>query len=93
MIGLILMHDTSFLNFDLNLSLHSSLVFINCTRIEEFAAEEPDLTLSTHLEFNTPLADLSDVKTMMDSINVVPGLIYKQMKVHFLPLCLTVITS
>lgn len=33
-----------------------------------------DLTLSTSLEFNTPLADLSDVKTMMDSINVVPGL-------------------
>lgn len=36
-----------------------------------------DLTLATHLEFNTPIVDLSDVKTMMDSINVVPGLIYK----------------
>ncbi|XP_022604466.1 fibronectin type III and SPRY domain-containing protein 2 [Seriola dumerili] len=42
-------------------------------RIEEFAKEEPDLKLSTHLELNTPLADLSDVKTMMDSINVVPA--------------------
>ncbi|XP_040889909.1 fibronectin type III and SPRY domain-containing protein 2 [Toxotes jaculatrix] len=42
-------------------------------RIEEFAKEDVDLTLSTSLEFNTPLADLSDVKTMMDSINVVPA--------------------
>ncbi|KAM7015262.1 fibronectin type III and SPRY domain-containing protein 2 isoform 1-T2 [Tautogolabrus adspersus] len=41
--------------------------------IEEFAEEETDLTLTTRLEFNTPLADLSDVKTMMDSINVVPA--------------------
>lgn len=48
------------------------------TRIEEFAKDEIDLTLSTALEFNTPLAaDLSDVKTMMDSINVVPGLTSK----------------
>ncbi|CAG5858590.1 unnamed protein product [Menidia menidia] len=42
-------------------------------RIEEFAKEEIDLTLSTNLEFNTSLADLSDVKTMMDSINAVPA--------------------
>ncbi|CAN9507174.1 unnamed protein product [Ophioblennius macclurei] len=42
-------------------------------RIEEFAKDEVDLTLSTNLEFSTPLADLSDVKTMMDSINVVPA--------------------
>ncbi|XP_055363535.1 fibronectin type III and SPRY domain-containing protein 2 isoform X2 [Betta splendens] len=42
-------------------------------RIEDFAKEETDFTLSTHLEFTTPLADLSDVKTMMDSINVVPA--------------------
>ncbi|XP_051236592.1 fibronectin type III and SPRY domain-containing protein 2 [Dicentrarchus labrax] len=42
-------------------------------RIKEFAKEEIDLTLATCLEFNTPLADLSDVKTMMDSINVVPA--------------------
>ncbi|KAI3377480.1 hypothetical protein L3Q82_008653 [Scortum barcoo] len=41
--------------------------------IEEFAKEETDLTLSTSLEFNTPLTDLSDVKTMMDSINAVPA--------------------
>uniref|UniRef100_A0A667WYK4 Fibronectin type III and SPRY domain containing 2 n=1 Tax=Myripristis murdjan TaxID=586833 RepID=A0A667WYK4_9TELE len=38
-----------------------------------FAKEEVDLTLSTPLEFKTPLADLSDVKTMMDSINIVPA--------------------
>ncbi|XP_070817114.1 fibronectin type III and SPRY domain-containing protein 2 [Chaetodon trifascialis] len=42
-------------------------------RIEEFAKEEMDLRLATSLDFNTPLADLSDVKTMMDSINVVPA--------------------
>ncbi|XP_069381909.1 fibronectin type III and SPRY domain-containing protein 2 isoform X2 [Paralichthys olivaceus] len=43
------------------------------SRIKEFAKDEVDLTLSTRLEFDTPLADLSDVKTMMDSINVVPA--------------------
>ncbi|KAM7405900.1 hypothetical protein PAMP_000315 [Pampus punctatissimus] len=48
-------------------------VIPNIKRIEEFAKEEIDLTLSTALEFNTPLADLSHVKTMMDSINVVPA--------------------
>ncbi|KAM8877623.1 fibronectin type III and SPRY domain-containing protein 2 [Synchiropus picturatus] len=42
-------------------------------RIEEFAKDQLDLTLATELEFTTPLADLSDVKTMMDSINVVPA--------------------
>ncbi|XP_029599833.1 fibronectin type III and SPRY domain-containing protein 2-like [Salmo trutta] len=42
-------------------------------RIEEFAKEKPDLTLVTPLEFDMPLADLSDVKTMMDSINIVPA--------------------
>lgn len=52
--------------------------------MEEFAKEEVDLTLSTRLEFDTPLADMSDVKTMMDSINVVPGLIYKETKVNSL---------
>uniref|UniRef100_A0A3B4A5G3 Uncharacterized protein n=1 Tax=Periophthalmus magnuspinnatus TaxID=409849 RepID=A0A3B4A5G3_9GOBI len=41
--------------------------------IEDFAKEDMDLTLSTSLEFTTPLSDLSDVKTMMDSINVVPA--------------------
>lgn len=63
----------------LTLIIHSLFffLFLYYTRIEEFVKEEVDLTLSTSLEFNTPLADLSDVKTMMDSINVVPGLIYK----------------
>ncbi|CAB1431903.1 unnamed protein product [Pleuronectes platessa] len=42
-------------------------------RMEEFAKDEVDLTLSTRLEFDTPIADLADVKTMMDSINVVPA--------------------
>ncbi|XP_077419709.1 fibronectin type III and SPRY domain-containing protein 2 [Vanacampus margaritifer] len=42
-------------------------------RIEEFAKEEMDFTLATNLEFETPLADLSDVKSMMDSINIVPA--------------------
>ncbi|XP_061526804.1 fibronectin type III and SPRY domain-containing protein 2 isoform X2 [Phycodurus eques] len=42
-------------------------------RIEEFAKEERDLTLATSLDFQTPPADLSDVKSMMDSINVVPA--------------------
>ena len=32
-----------------------------------------DLTLSTALEINTTEDDLSDVKTMMDSISLVPG--------------------
>ncbi|KAM6943052.1 fibronectin type III and SPRY domain-containing protein 2 [Xenentodon cancila] len=42
-------------------------------RTEAFAKEEVELTLSTSLEFKTPFADLSDVKTMMDSINAVPA--------------------
>ncbi|XP_013885917.1 fibronectin type III and SPRY domain-containing protein 2 [Austrofundulus limnaeus] len=42
-------------------------------RMEDFSREEVDFSLSTSEEFNTPLADLSDVKTMMDSINVVPA--------------------
>ena len=45
------------------------------TRIEEFAKEETDLTLSTALEIKPPEDDLSDVKTMMDSISVVPGVL------------------
>lgn len=69
-------HDTSSLTLD-NRSYYSKLfLFLSLTRIEEFAKEQVDLTLSTSLEFNMPLADLSDVKTMMDSINVVPGLIH-----------------
>ncbi|KAG7278157.1 hypothetical protein CRUP_019467 [Coryphaenoides rupestris] len=42
-------------------------------RIKEFAKEELDLSLCTSLEFTMPEDDLSDVKTMMDSINVVPA--------------------
>lgn len=53
------------------------VIFFHYTRVEEFAKEDMDLTLATTLEFSTPFADLSDVKTMMDSINVVPGLSYK----------------
>ena len=58
--------------------------------MEEFAKDEVDLTLSTRLEFDTPIADLSDVKTMMDSINVVPGLIYKDKKLSFIMATCTV---
>ncbi|CAL1603567.1 unnamed protein product [Knipowitschia caucasica] len=42
-------------------------------RIEDVAKDDMDLTLSTTLEFQTPRCDLSDVKTMMDSISVVPA--------------------
>lgn len=49
---------------------------LNHTRIEEFAKEKIDLALATHPGFDTPLADLTDVKAMMDSINVIPGGIY-----------------
>lgn len=45
-------------------------------RIEAFAKEKVDLTLATHPEFDTPLADLTDVKAMMDSINVIPGVVF-----------------
>ncbi|KAM8761940.1 fibronectin type III and SPRY domain-containing protein 2 [Acanthopagrus schlegelii] len=56
---------------DKRLFLKTVMPTIN--RIKEFAKDEIDFTLATTLEFNTPLADLSDVKTMMDSINVVPA--------------------
>ncbi|TWW67853.1 SPRY domain-containing protein 2 [Takifugu flavidus] len=42
-------------------------------RIEAFAKEKVDLTVATRPEFDTPLADLTDVKAMMDSINVIPA--------------------
>ncbi|XP_046897949.1 fibronectin type III and SPRY domain-containing protein 2 [Hypomesus transpacificus] len=42
-------------------------------RMEEFSKEKVDLTIATSLSFDTPLADMSDVKTMMDSINIVPA--------------------
>lgn len=53
--------------------LFLKMVMPTIKRIEDFAKDDMDLTLSTSLEFNTPLSDLSDVKTMMDSINVVPA--------------------
>ncbi|XP_060924175.1 fibronectin type III and SPRY domain-containing protein 2 [Limanda limanda] len=53
--------------------LFLQMVMPTMKRMEEFAKEEVDLTLATRLEFDTPIADLSDVKTMMDSINVVPA--------------------
>lgn len=62
--------------FDASFFLHILFSFHD-TRVEEFAKEDMDLTLATTLEFSTPIADLSDVKTLMDSINVVPGLSYK----------------
>ncbi|XP_077451133.1 fibronectin type III and SPRY domain-containing protein 2 [Stigmatopora argus] len=58
-------------NQDNRLFLKAVVPTIN--RIEEFAKEEMDLTLATNLELETPLADLSDVKSMMDSINIVPA--------------------
>lgn len=45
-------------------------------RIKVFAKEKVDLTLATRPEFDTPLADLTDVKAMMDSINVIPGVVF-----------------
>ena len=55
------------------------LVCVCLTRMEEFAKEKVDLTIATSLSFDTPLADMSDVKTMMDSINIVPGLTSRQL--------------
>lgn len=53
--------------------LFLKMVMPTMKRVEEYAKEDMDLTLMTTLEFSTPFADLSDVKTMMDSINVVPA--------------------
>ncbi|XP_061743371.1 fibronectin type III and SPRY domain-containing protein 2 isoform X2 [Nerophis ophidion] len=51
--------------------LFLKVVVATIKRMEDFAKEEMDLTLSTRLDFDTPLADLSDVRSMMDSINIV----------------------
>lgn len=56
------------------------------TRIEEFAKEKVDLTLATRPKFDIPLADLTDVKAMMDSINVIPGLFFIQQKLLLISL-------
>ncbi|XP_066541833.1 fibronectin type III and SPRY domain-containing protein 2 [Hoplias malabaricus] len=42
-------------------------------RIEEFAKEEVELKVGVSMEFVTPTADLSSVKQMMESVNVVPA--------------------
>ncbi|XP_073706616.1 fibronectin type III and SPRY domain-containing protein 2 isoform X2 [Garra rufa] len=41
-------------------------------RVEQFAREEADLKLGVSLDFDVPKTDLSDVRQMMDSINVLP---------------------
>lgn len=42
-------------------------------RVEQFAREEVDLKLGASLDFDVPTTDLSDVRQMMDSMNVLPG--------------------
>ncbi|XP_073706617.1 fibronectin type III and SPRY domain-containing protein 2 isoform X3 [Garra rufa] len=42
-------------------------------RVEQFAREEADLKLGVSLDFDVPKTDLSDVRQMMDSINVLPA--------------------
>ncbi|KAJ8393091.1 hypothetical protein AAFF_G00067740 [Aldrovandia affinis] len=42
-------------------------------RIEDFTKEELDLKLSPSIEFENCAVDLSDVKQMMESINIVPA--------------------
>ncbi|KAI4898933.1 hypothetical protein NFI96_031990 [Prochilodus magdalenae] len=42
-------------------------------RIEDFAKEEVELKVGVSLDFATPPVDLSGVKQMMESINVVPA--------------------
>lgn len=42
-------------------------------RVEQFSREEVDLKLGVSLDFDVPMMDLSLVRQMMDSINVLPG--------------------
>ncbi|XP_043120416.1 fibronectin type III and SPRY domain-containing protein 2 isoform X2 [Puntigrus tetrazona] len=42
-------------------------------RVEQFAREEVDLKLGVSLDFDVPKMDLSHVRQMMDSINVLPA--------------------
>lgn len=42
-------------------------------RVEQFAREEVDLKLGLSLDFDVPMTDLSQVRQMMDSINVLPA--------------------
>lgn len=42
-------------------------------RVEQFSSKEVDLKLGVSLDFDVPTTDLSDVRQMMDSINVLPA--------------------
>lgn len=42
-------------------------------RVEQFAGEEVDLKLGVSLDFQVLTPDLSEVRQMMESINVLPG--------------------
>ncbi len=42
-------------------------------RVEQFSRQEVDLKLGVSLDFDVPMMDLSLVRQMMDSINVLPG--------------------
>lgn len=42
-------------------------------RVEQFSREEVDLKLGVSLDFDVPMMDLSHVRQMMDSINVLPA--------------------
>ncbi|XP_061077085.1 fibronectin type III and SPRY domain-containing protein 2 [Conger conger] len=42
-------------------------------RIEDFTKEDVELTLAANMEFGNSAVDLSDVKQMMESINIVPA--------------------
>ncbi|XP_051726293.1 fibronectin type III and SPRY domain-containing protein 2 isoform X2 [Ctenopharyngodon idella] len=42
-------------------------------RVEQFSSTEVDLKLGVSLDFDVPTTDLSDVRQMMDSINVLPA--------------------
>lgn len=42
-------------------------------RVEQFSSTEVDLKLGVSLDFDVPTTDLSDVRQMMDSINLLPG--------------------
>ncbi|XP_067246816.1 fibronectin type III and SPRY domain-containing protein 2 isoform X3 [Chanodichthys erythropterus] len=42
-------------------------------RVEQFSSTEVDLKLGVSLDFDVPTTDLSDVRQMMDSINLLPA--------------------
>lgn len=51
-------------------------------RVEQFAREEVDLKLGLSLDFDVPMTDLSQVRQMMDSINVLPGQTLTAARLH-----------